>query len=93
MSADSAAGGIKRWGLVVWPAFLAASLLEALVFALVDPGELHWPGQWGQPSRQAVYAMAFFAFWIITMACSAMVLWLANADLDDMDGLTGRPAD
>jgi hypothetical protein len=73
---------VRRWGLVVWPAFLAASVLQTLVFALVDPGELHWPVQIGQPSRQAVYAVAFFVFWTLNMACSAVVLWLAQAGLN-----------
>jgi len=71
-------GRIKLWGLVVWPAFLAASLLEALVFSMVDPSELHWPGFLFQASRQGVYTMAFFAFWLIVMACSSLVLWLAQ---------------
>jgi hypothetical protein len=72
-------GRVRFWVLVVWPAFLAACLLEALVFAMVDPGELHWPGYYFQATRQGVYTMAFFAFWLITMACSALVLWLAKA--------------
>jgi len=72
-------GRVRFWVLVIWPAFLAACLLEALVFAMVDPGELHWPGDFFQATRQGVYTMAFFAFWVITMACSALVLWLARA--------------
>ena len=72
-------GRVRYWVLIVWPAFLAACLLEALVFAMVDPGELHWPGYFFQATRQGVYTMAFFAFWLITMACSALVLWLAKA--------------
>ena len=70
---------VRYWVLIVWPAFLAAGLLEALVFAMVDPGELHWPGYFFQATRQGVYTMAFFAFWLIAMACSALVLWLAKA--------------
>lgn len=70
---------IRFWVLIVWPAFLAACLLEALVFAMVDPGELHWPGYLFQANRQGIYTMAFFAFWLITMASSALVLWLAKA--------------
>ena len=70
---------VRFWVLIVWPAFLAACLLEALVFAMVDPGELHCPGYLFQASRQGIYTMAFFAFWFITMACSALVLWLAKA--------------
>ena len=73
------AGRIRYWVLVIWPAFLAACLLEALVFATVDPGELHLPGYFFQATRQGVYTLAFFAFWLITMACSALVLWLAKA--------------
>ena len=69
---------IRRWVLVVWPAFLAACLLEALIFAMLDPGEVHWSGQLVQMSRQGVYTVAFFAFWLITMACSSLVLWLAQ---------------
>jgi hypothetical protein len=65
--------------LLVWPAFLAACLLEALVFAMVDPGDLHWPGHFFHSTRQSIYTMAFFAFWFITMACSGLVLWLAKA--------------
>ncbi len=67
---------VKFWVLITWPAFLAACLLEALVFAAVDPSEVHWPGQTVQPSRQAVYSAAFFSFWAIASACSGLVLWL-----------------
>ncbi len=69
---------LKHWALIVWPAFLAACLLEGLVFAVVDPGEVHWPGRLSQPTRQGVYTMAFFSFWLIAMACSSLVLWLAK---------------
>lgn len=62
--------------LILWPAFLAACLLEALVFSMVDPGEVHWAGQVSQPSSQAVYSVAFFCFWLICAACSCLVLWL-----------------
>ena len=32
---------IRYWGQLLWPTFLAACLLEFLVFAIVDPAELH----------------------------------------------------
>ncbi len=70
------AGNVRRTVLILWPAFLAACLLEALVFSMVDPGEFHWFGEVAQPSRQAVYSVAFFCFWLISAACSCMVLWL-----------------
>lgn len=76
---------VKRWVLITWPAFLAACLLEALVFAAVDPVEVHWPGLAAQPSRQAVYTAAFFGFWLIAMACSALALWLGKPPRDIND--------
>lgn len=71
--------GVRYAALIMWPAFLAACLLEALVFAVVDPGEIHWPGRFSEPSRLSVYTAAFFAFWLIGMASSALVLWLAGS--------------
>lgn len=76
---------VRRWVLVIWPAFLAACLLEALVFSAVDPSEVNWPGQTVQPSRQAVYTAAFFSFWLIVMVCSALVLWLNKPPRDVND--------
>jgi hypothetical protein len=67
---------IQRWVLITWPAFLAACLLEALVFSMVDPGEVHWLGHQLEASRQAVYTAAFFCFWLIAMASNGLVLWL-----------------
>lgn len=67
---------LRRWALVTWPAFLAACLLEVLVFSMVDPGEIHWLGHQLQASRQAVYTAAFFCFWLIAMASNTLVLWL-----------------
>jgi hypothetical protein len=66
----------RRWVLVIWPAFLTACILEALVFSMVDPGEVHWPGQVTQAARQGVYTVAFFCFWLVSAACSCLVLWL-----------------
>ncbi len=68
-----------RYGaLVVWPAFLGACLLEALVFSVVDPRDIHWIGNSWLPARQALYSMAFFSFWAISMLCCGLALWLAK---------------
>ncbi|MFN5350407.1 MAG: hypothetical protein ACK5A0_12870 [Polaromonas sp.] len=80
---------VKLWVLITWPAFLAACLLEALVFAAVDPSEVHWLGQTVQPSRQAVYTAAFFSFWAIAMALGSLVLWLAKSPRDINDTARG----
>ena len=60
---------------IAWPAFLAACLLQGLVFALVDPQDVQWLHGTLAWSRQAIYAAAFFAFWAIGMAaCSLTTL-------------------
>ncbi|MBE7939649.1 MULTISPECIES: hypothetical protein [Ramlibacter] len=59
---------------IVWPAFLAACVLELVVFAVVDPSELHlqgWP-------RQAVYTAAFFAFWAVCAGASGLTALLGT---------------
>ena len=74
-------GVAKRAGhlaLIAWVGFLAACLLEGLVFSLVDPGEVHWPGRMPQPTRLGIYTMAFFCFWVISMASASVALWLAS---------------
>ena len=81
--------GIKLWVLITWPAFVAACLLEALVFSAFDPSEVYWPGQTEQPSRQAVYTVAFFGFWLIAALCSALVLWLSKSPRDVNDRARG----
>ena len=68
---------VQRWMWIAWPAFLVAAVLEMLVFALVDPGDLQWFGQPLEWSRQAIYTIAFFVFWGITMASSALTTLLA----------------
>ena len=68
---------------VLWPAFLMAGVLEMLVFALVDPGDLHGLG--GLPidwPRQAIYTVTFLVFWAAVSAAAAISLWLAGAAVD-----------
>lgn len=67
----------QRLMWIVWPAFLVAGVLEVLVFAMVDPQDLHWFGQPLDWSRQAVYTVAFFVFWGITTVSSALTTLLA----------------
>ncbi len=57
---------------IVWPAFLSACVLELLVFALVDPADLHVSGHLLAWSRQAVYTVAFFIFWSACLLSAAL---------------------
>ena len=62
---------------VLWPAFVAAALLELLVFAHVDPADVHTlAGAPFELSRQAVYTLSFFAFWAVSAAACALCVWL-----------------
>jgi hypothetical protein len=63
---------------VAWPAFLGACALEALVFAMVDPQELHWLGHPVGWSRQGLYSAAFFVFWGVQMVTGWIALALAE---------------
>jgi hypothetical protein len=67
----------QRMMWIAWPAFLVAGVLEMLVFAMVDPADLHWFGQPLELSRQAIYTLGFFAFWLMTMASSALTTLLS----------------
>ena len=67
---------------IMWPAFLVAGLLEILVFAMVDPQDLHWFGQPVELSRQGVYTLAFFAFWGIAMIASGLTTLLSMSPFE-----------
>jgi Na+/H+-dicarboxylate symporter len=71
--------GYQKLMGIVWPAFLAACLLELLVFALVDPQDIHWAGQPVGLSRMGVYTAAFFAFWSISAVASGLTSLLARS--------------
>lgn len=64
---------------VLWPSFLAGSLATMLFFAFVDPELLadatSPPLQVG---RMAGYAIGFFFFWAITLASSAVSVYLVQ---------------
>lgn len=73
----------QRLMWVVWPAFLVAGVLEVMVFAMIDPEDMHWFG--GAPlelSRTAVYSMAFFAFWIAAAGSSALTALLSRSPFE-----------
>ena len=67
----------RKWMWIGWPAFLAASLMEMLVFAVVDPHDLHWFSHPLDLSARGVYTLAFFAFWAITSLACTLALSLA----------------
>lgn len=72
----------QRMMWIIWPGFLVACVLEALVFAMVDPQDLQWLGQPMEYSRQAVYTVAFFVFWTVAMIASGLTTLLSMSPFE-----------
>lgn len=66
---------------ILWPAFVMAGVLETLVFAVVDPENLHWfgstPIEW-QPTT--LYSVAFLLFWVVIALASSITQFLVHPD-------------
>lgn len=80
MNGPAGPSRIARFALAVgWSSFLAAGVLEALVFSVVDPHELRWFG--AAPVElpvQAVYTLSFLIFWGVVALGASLALLLAN---------------
>jgi hypothetical protein len=63
---------------IAWPGFLAACVLQLVVFAMVDPNDLHWAGEHVSWSRQAVYSAGFLLFWVSAMVSSWLTVLLGR---------------
>jgi hypothetical protein len=68
----------QRWMCIAWPAFLVTVLLEGLVFAVIDPMDLHYVAEGFEMSRQGFYTLAFFVFWGIIALSSALSVFLMS---------------
>jgi hypothetical protein len=68
---------------VLWPAFLTAGVLDALVFAVIDPHELRWFGGaligW---TPVAIHSVTFLIFWAGISAASSMTALLLLSDAE-----------
>jgi hypothetical protein len=84
----------QRLMWVLWPAFLAAAVATTVFFTVFDPFELHFFGAPLDLSREAMYTMGFFGFWLLAGTSSALTLFLegALAQPDAWPGSGGRPA-
>jgi len=75
---------VKRLLLcVLWPAFLTAGVLDAMVFAVLDPRELRWFG--GAPigwTPVAVHSVTFLIFWAAIAAAAGMTALLSLSDAE-----------
>lgn len=75
---------VARFAMAVaWSSFLAAGVLEALVFSVVDPLELRWFGAAPvELSAQAVYTVSFLIFWGVVALGASLTLLLVSLPSD-----------
>lgn len=72
----------QRLMWIAWPAFLVAAVLEMVLFAFIDPSELHLPGAMMGWSREAIYTLFFFLFWGGALVSSALTTLLAMSPFE-----------
>jgi hypothetical protein len=72
---------LRRSMQVLWPAFLMAGVMEMLVFAVVDPADLHWFGgaafDW---PLTTTYSVSFLIFWAVIATSGAITAWLSAGE-------------
>ena len=89
----------RRLMWVIWPAFLVAGVAELVFFSIFDPFDLHFFGAPLEMSRQAIYTMGFFGFWVLGIASSALTIFLergpteVNADARDVEDAAARSSE
>ena len=64
---------------ILWPAFLAAGVAEGVFFTVFDPFELHFFGAPLDVSRELMYTLGFFGFWLLASTSSALTLLLQGS--------------
>lgn len=64
---------------VLWPSFLAAALLELIVFALISPSDLHWGDAQLGLGATGTYTVAFFLFWAVAGVSSYLTTTLSRS--------------
>jgi hypothetical protein len=75
---------MKRMALrVLWPAFFTAGVLDAMVFAVLDPRDLRWFGgtHFGW-TPVAVHSVTFLIFWAAITAATATTALLLLSDAE-----------
>ncbi|MEG2466780.1 MAG: hypothetical protein RSB86_05070 [Comamonas sp.] len=78
----------QRWMWIAWPAFLAAGVMEMLVFSVFDPMDMSWWGQSVELSRSAVYTITFFIFWAVFTATGYLTMLLSMSAAE----VNGQPS-
>jgi hypothetical protein len=61
---------------ILWPAFVAAAIVEFAFFAFVDPQQLYWMGAPVTLSANETYSLGFLFFWLICAGSSVLTYLL-----------------
>lgn len=85
MNGEPGPSRVARFAMAVaWSSFLAAGVLEALLFSVVDPQELRWFGAAPvELSAQAVYTISFLIFWVVVALGASLALLLVSQPSED----------
>lgn len=67
---------------VLWPAFLVAAVAELIVFAVIDPADLHLFGEPVEIGRMPIYTLGFFFFWAMAASASALTVFLQRSPVE-----------
>lgn len=67
---------------VLWPSFLVAAAAELVVFAVIDPADLHVFGVPVEAGRMPIYTIGFFFFWGICAAAAALTVFLQRSPVE-----------
>jgi len=68
---------------ILWPAFMAAAVMEMVVFSWVDPSSMRW-GAW-QPDSQTTYSLSFLVFWAVIAGASLISHWMMKVGPETED--------
>ena len=67
---------VQRLIWILWPSFIVGGVATGVFFTLFDPFDLHFFGTRLEISREAMYTMGFFGFWLLALTSSALTLLL-----------------
>lgn len=86
MNGEDLSPRIRTVGVVSWCSFLVAAAATMVVFAFVDPQSVHVPDgpDWTR-DRRTIYALGFFAFWIVAAGSAALTMYMAHTDRADVE--------
>ena len=67
---------------VLWPSFLVAAAAELLVFAVIDPADVHVFGVPVDAGRMPIYTIGFLFFWVLGAAAAALTVFLQRSPVE-----------